>query len=97
MVAYSGTTSDSQAGEKGGEMTRTTIVAALAALGALVATLTASATTAISPSVTMTDLGTLGGKSSFAVAVNRSGQVVGQSDTGNGDTHAVLWQLQTHG
>ena len=47
-------------------MTRTTIVAALAALGALVVTLTASATTAISPSVTVTDLGTLGGSNSFA-------------------------------
>ena len=42
----------------------------------------------------MVDLGTLGGSSASPSAVNPSGQVVGYSDTtGDGATHAVLWQL----
>jgi probable HAF family extracellular repeat protein len=45
----------------------------------------------------MIDLGTLGGRSSFAAAVNGRGQVIGDSDTGTGSTgtgvgHAFLWQ-----
>lgn len=47
---------------------------------------------------TMTDLGTLGGKQSYAVAINESGQVVGWSATKRNDQlgrpvkHAFLWQ-----
>ena len=41
----------------------------------------------------MVDLGTLGGESSEAVAVNDSGQVVGEAETGSGDPHAVLWEV----
>ena len=38
-----------------------------------------------------TDLGTLGGADSSAVAVNDSGEVVGWSDTPAGDQHAFSW------
>jgi probable HAF family extracellular repeat protein len=40
----------------------------------------------------MTDLGTLGGKSSRPRALNGRGQVVGESFTANGKVHAFLWQ-----
>jgi probable HAF family extracellular repeat protein len=44
------------------------------------------------PSGGIVDLGTLGGTSSVARAVNESGQVVGYSDiTGNTGTHAFSW------
>jgi probable HAF family extracellular repeat protein len=36
------------------------------------------------------DLGTLGGNSSFARDINESGQIVGESTTRSGDTHAFL-------
>jgi probable HAF family extracellular repeat protein len=41
----------------------------------------------------MTDLGTLGGENSHAVDINDRGQVLGQSETGSGDSwHGFLWQ-----
>ena len=39
----------------------------------------------------MHDLGTLGGTQSVGVALNRHGQVVGNSRTSGGETHAFLW------
>ncbi len=49
--------------------------------------------TAAPPSVTATDLGTLGGNRSFASAVNDNGQVVGNSQitVGAGQSHAFIW------
>jgi probable HAF family extracellular repeat protein len=40
----------------------------------------------------MTDLGTLGGSDSHALAVNSLGQVVGYSATASGTTHGFLWR-----
>jgi probable HAF family extracellular repeat protein len=39
----------------------------------------------------MTDLGTLGGKYSFAYAINNGGQIVGASYLDPTTEHAVLW------
>jgi len=47
------------------------------------------------PSVTITDLGTLGGTNSDATGINASGQVVGYSELPGGTTHAFLWQNGT--
>ncbi len=38
------------------------------------------------------DLGTLGGQTSRAYAINDHGQVVGTSQVANGDSHAFVWQ-----
>jgi len=40
----------------------------------------------------LTDLGTLGGPRSDAVALNDRGQVVGSSTTASGETHAFFWE-----
>ena len=40
----------------------------------------------------MTDLGTLGGPDSRAVAINDLGQVIGWGAAASGETHAFLWE-----
>jgi len=40
----------------------------------------------------LTDLGTLGGEVSHAVSLNNNGQVVGWSQTAEGDVNAFLWE-----
>ncbi|MBD1804346.1 DUF3466 family protein [Microcoleus sp. FACHB-SPT15] len=40
----------------------------------------------------ITDLGTLGGSESYALSINDVGQIVGSSQTSNGDTQAFLWE-----
>jgi probable HAF family extracellular repeat protein len=45
-----------------------------------------------SAQVAAIDLGTLGGPSSYAVAINEQGQIIGDSITASGDVHGFLWQ-----
>jgi probable HAF family extracellular repeat protein len=40
----------------------------------------------------MTDLGTLGGRSSWAQGINDDGEIMGWSETADGETHGVLWR-----
>ena len=46
-------------------------------------------------SYSITDLGTLGGVSSFAKAINNSGSVTGWGPTAAGDSHPFLWTSST--
>jgi uncharacterized repeat protein (TIGR01451 family) len=45
----------------------------------------------------LTDLGTLGGSNSYAFAINSAGQIAGQSDTTNGETHAFFYSYTDGG
>jgi len=50
---------------------------------------------AVEPRVTMIDLGTLGGATSYGRGINDRGQIVGGSDTSSGEQHAFLWENGT--
>jgi probable HAF family extracellular repeat protein len=68
---------------------------ALPAFGALAALLVAGPAAqppVPSPSYTVTDLGTLGGPTSEANAINNRGQVAGVADLPDGRHHAFLWE-----
>ena len=43
------------------------------------------------PTISITDLGTLGGGYSEATAINEQGQVVGRSTTASGEYHGIVW------
>ncbi|MGH7450386.1 MAG: hypothetical protein ACRENG_03505 [bacterium] len=51
-----------------------------------------AATLTAAPIYTVTDLGTLGGPSSFAFAINSSGQIVGTAMLANGTLHPFLYK-----
>ena len=69
---------------------RLVMLVALGVASFLAASLAGRAGAASSP-FTAVDLGTLGGRDSYVVGVNRSGQIVGYSDTTSGDDHAFSW------
>jgi probable HAF family extracellular repeat protein len=58
---------------------------------AIAVVLVGSSARAATPPFVAIDLGTLGGASSSAVAVNEKGQVVGSSETASGATHVFSW------
>lgn len=66
--------------------------AVLAVLAILVALLAVPGNSYSQGGITITDIGTLGGPESSAVAINDLGQVTGWSYTGSGETHAFVWQ-----
>jgi len=66
--------------------------ALMALLCMAVATMEAVPMLSAAERYSITDLGTLGGTYSTAMAINGSGQVVGYSNTSSGETHAFLWQ-----
>ena len=45
-----------------------------------------------SPGGDLKDIGTLGGTNSEALAINKSGEVVGDAETSNGTPHAFLYR-----
>jgi probable HAF family extracellular repeat protein len=47
------------------------------------------------PMYHVTDLGTLGGTTSYGRGINASGQVTGEATTTDGATHAFLWTPTT--
>lgn len=67
-----------------------TVLVAIAAVGWMFPA-AASASGNPAPRVEVTDLGTLGGPSSWAAAINDSGQVVGHADVDEVHRHAFLW------
>ena len=62
-----------------------------AKLASMVLFMSMLAPTAASAAPQITDLGTLGGDSSFARDINEPGQIVGESTTASNETHAFLF------
>jgi probable HAF family extracellular repeat protein len=69
------------------------VLALVAALASAV--LLANPASADPSQYVISPLGTLGGSWSYAYAINEQGQVVGESETADGDDHAVLWDKGT--
>ena len=67
------------------------LVAGLALLAGVAATVSGGGTQAEARWV-VTDLGTLGGSASEAVAINNRGRIVGSSSTKGGATYAFVWE-----
>jgi probable HAF family extracellular repeat protein len=61
----------------------------------VLAVVSAVSGTAFAQTRSMHDLGTLGGASSFATAINENDIVVGRSAVANGDTHAFVYRSWT--
>ena len=76
---------------KGYQMNAKLFSISLLAAGVLLA----SAGQANASGYTFTDLGTLGGKDSFAAGINNAGQVAGMSETVGGAHHATIWNGNT--
>ncbi|MFF3864591.1 hypothetical protein [Micromonospora sp. NPDC001898] len=70
----------------------TLLAAALTAAPTLAPTAAASAAPGALAGYRMVDLGTLGGDSSYASAMNDRGDVVGRAQTANGTYHGFLWR-----
>jgi probable HAF family extracellular repeat protein len=64
----------------------------IAIVGSTALSSLSAATTTTKFSYTVEDLGTLGGKNSYAHSINNAGKAVGYSETSSGDRHAVLWE-----
>src|SRR5579862_9776822 len=67
----------------------------LATAGILLALVSLSFLPAAAQSYTVTDLGTLGGVTSAAGAINNVGQVVGYAENQRKQNHAFLWSSDT--
>jgi probable HAF family extracellular repeat protein len=68
------------------------VIAVVLGVGGWAVGTLATAPSASAAAYTIVDLGTLGGTTSTARAVNLNGQVVGWSATASGRNHAFLWQ-----
>ena len=68
---------------------RSTAVAVTAALALLASPASAGVT---GSTLHMVDLGTLGGESSYAIAMNDRGDVIGNSAVADGSWHGFLWR-----
>jgi uncharacterized membrane protein len=62
----------------------------IAIVGSTLGSSTLVATATTQPSYKVEDLGTLGGKDSYATGINNVGQIVGYSKISSGDYHAIL-------
>ena len=69
-------------------------ISMLTLLTIILATLLITQPVSAEPQLTMTDLGTLGGSTSYAMAINERGQVVGFSYTDFAHYHAFLWTTE---
>jgi probable HAF family extracellular repeat protein len=76
----------------GGTFVRLRLLLMLSIATALIGSLVASPAGAAGRSYQLTDLGTLGGRSSFPVGVNDDGQVFGSAATASGQMQAFVWE-----